>query len=165
MKYFLKNDEGFTLVEALVSLTVSTFVLLLLMTGIQQAFLLKANLVGNSSSYTSNNIVSNRQVEWHIFLNQLENYLRGSKNPQVVSRMILVEEWDEDEQEWFNVTYEPPESNISRISRFKKNGNMIMLTGVSHRTFKKEGGWLLIEVKFQNNEVFNGRVWVESWVR
>lgn len=164
MKRNLNDEEGFTFIEALVSLLISSFVLLLLTTGIHQAHSIKSQLTAKSSRPTAESIVSQRQIEWHIFLNQLENYLTDSKNPQVASRAIRVEEWDEEKKDWLDVMYEPPKSNNSRISRFKNNGNVTMLTGVASRTFQKNGGWLLIEVTFQNNEHYQGRIWIDSWV-
>lgn len=163
MKQILNKEEGFTYIEALVSLLVSSLVLLLLFAGINQAKSIQTNIKTNASKSTSNLIEGNRQIEWHQFLNQLENYLEGTKNPQVASRAIYVKEWDEEKQRWLDITYQPPKSNPSKISRFKSNGNVTMLTSVHTRTFKKNGGWLHVEVLFHNNETYSGRIWIESW--
>lgn len=163
MTHNLSKEEGFTFIEALVSLMVSSFVFLLLLGGIIQAQRIQTSVKSSATQASSDLIVGKRQIEWHQFINQLAYYLEGTKNPQVTSKLMIVDEWDEKNQKWVAVTYKPPESSLTKISQFKNNGNVTMLTGVRTRTFKKENAWLHVNVTFLNDETFSGRIWVESW--
>src|SRR5699024_7811643 len=108
---------------------------------------------------------SSRQIEWHLFLNQLEHYLQGSSEPIVGKNYLEVREMDEENNHLVRVIYKRPDSGSKRtLLRYKNNGKIRLLTGIETIDFSKEGGWLTLNVKFRNNESYTGRIWVESWI-
>ena len=69
-----QNENGFTLVEVLLSLFVTTAIIFFLSTGLIQSRVIKKELVTDSTSINQNadTVSGQRQIEWHLFLNQLE---------------------------------------------------------------------------------------------
>lgn len=164
MKWTLNNEEGFTLLETLLSLLISSLVILLLTGGILQVVAIRENVSNNAQESSRSHVITgDRQVEWHIFLNQLENYLQDSFEPQVVPHYIQVKEEEAGTKEQILVRYSQ-DSNERNLSRKAANGNQRMLTGIKRIAFKRAGGWLTVEVTFINNDRYNGRIWLESWV-
>lgn len=169
MKKNLKDELGFTLVEALISLVISASILMLLSAGILQSKIIKSKLIDESQNILEkeegNLVVGNRQIEWHLFLNQLEHYLNGTINPQVGTYIVVVDELDIDTLNYVQVFYRKSGTNNSIFIRSKKNGYQPLLTRVHTLTFRlEENGWLRIECIFRNKEVYVGRIWIKSWV-
>lgn len=164
MKLNLSNDDGFTLLEALISLMLTSVILLLLTAGITQADAMQEVLVNDSEEAfkESNKIRGDRQIEWHLFLIQLERYLEGTKEPYVKERYFTVKEWDEERNRYVTVRYER-RGTIENLTRSKLNGTNRMLTGIQELEFKQQGSWLLLDFQFKNGETYTGRIWVESW--
>ena len=77
----IRNQKGFTLVESLLALFISTFVLMLV--GATFQVLLK------TEEYLDK---SKNNIEWHIFLNQTEHDVLNKKLKKVYSYEIILEE-------------------------------------------------------------------------
>ena len=164
MKLNLTKQTGFTLLEALIALLISSLVMLLLSSGIIAAGKMKETLIHDSQSVTdrSHLVSGNRQIEWHLFLNQMEKYLEHTKNPQVFQEHILLEEWEEETNKYVDTRYDQRGSKNNFI-RSKNKGNNRMLTGIRTVRLKQKGGWLLLDFTFRNGENYQGKVWVYSW--
>ena len=163
----LKNESGFTLLEALIALMMTTSILMLLMGSLLQAKAINQKIITDAQFYpeTKDSIVGDRQIEWHLFLNQLEHYLQGSSEPIVGKNYLEVREMDEENNHLVRVIYKRPDSGSKRtLLRHKNNGKIRLFTGIETIDFSKEGGWLTLNVKFRNNESYTGRIWVESWI-
>lgn len=163
----MKSEEGFTLIEALLSLLITTIIMLLLSSGLTQAKKIKEAVISDTVyiNHDSSNITGNRQVEWHLFLNQLERYLEGSRNPVVYKDWFKVEEWKEDEQKYSEVIYRRVQTNTKIFSRSENGGYQPILNGATRIRIKRENeGWLVFEHTFNGVDTFHGKIWVSSWV-
>lgn len=166
MNMNLNNESGFTLLEALIALMMTSSILLLLVGSLLQANTINQKVITNSQHYqeTKNTVAGDRQIEWHLFLNQLENYLQDSFNPIANNGHLEVSEIDEKTNRLTQVVYRQPDSGSRRsILQYKNNGNIRMLTGVERPEFIVEEDWLTLNFKFRNGEIYTGRIWVESW--
>lgn len=165
MRWILKSEQGFTLIETLISLFVSAFVLLLLTGGILQIVAVRDTLISNAQeSRRANSITGDRQVEWHIFLNQLENYLQDTYEPVIGQNEFEVKEPTNTDRGNRVVFYRRDATNKTNFSRRTINGNHRMLTGVNNIAFNQSGGWLLIEVFFMNGDQYTGHIFIDSWI-
>lgn len=164
MKLNGTRQAGFTLLEALIALFVSSLVLLLLASGILEASKIKEVIVNDSQaeSVHPHSVNGDRQLEWHLFLNQLETYLKDTKNPQVFKDRILLDEWEEETSRYVVTRYDQRGSKNNFV-RSKSNGYNRMLTGIQTVHLKQEEGWLLLDFTFNNGENYQGKVWVNSW--
>lgn len=165
MNSILKDEQGFTLLETLLSLLISSFVIMLLTGGLLNVVAIRDTLVNNAQkSGNTNQITGDRQVEWHIFLNQFENYLQGSYEPEVSSNHIHVKEENSNEKGYQNVYYRI-DGSTSNFSRRESNGYHRMLTNIQKIHFThEENGWLEAETLFANGQTFSGKIWIESWL-
>lgn len=165
MNINLTKQDGFTFLEALISLVISSMVLLLVTSGIVQAKKLKETLILDSAPTTTQTTISaDRQIEWHLFLNQLEVYLAETNNPKVSKNAVMVDEWDNESGRYDTISYLRPDSNRTVLIRRKNNGNHRLLTGIETIEFTlKNKATLILDVKFRNGESYTGRIWVDSW--
>lgn len=166
MNLNLNNESGFTLLEALIALMMTSSILLLLVGGLLQANTINQKVITDSQHHqeTKNTVAGDRQIEWHLFLNQLENYLQDSFNPVANNGHLEVSEIDEKTNRHTQVIYRQPDSGSRRsILQYKNNGNIRMLTGVERPEFIVEEDWLILNFKFRNGEIYTGRIWIESW--
>lgn len=165
MKPNLKNEQGFTILETLISLFVSSFVIMLLTGGLLNVMSIRDTMVNNAqNSSRTNQISGDRQVEWHIFLNQLESYLQGSYDPEVLSNHIKVKVPKTTISKGYQDIFYRIDGSTYNFSRRDSNGYHRMLTEIQKIDFTQEDGWLEAEVTFSNGQTFRGRIWVESWV-
>lgn len=167
MNINLNDEKGFTLLEAMIVLMLTSSILLLLTGSLLQANSINQKMVSDAQFYpeTQNTVSGDRQIEWHIFLNQLENYLQGTFNPKVSRSYLEVSENDESLDRPKQVIYKQPDSGNRRtLLQYKNNGNVRMLTSIEKPGFSKDGGWLILNFKFRNGETYTGRIWVDSWI-
>lgn len=165
MKVFLKSDDaGFTLLEALIAVMLSSIILLLLCTSIQQ--LNKINLLviadGQSTVSTKLKVKGSRQIEWHLFLNQLEKYLAETELVSSSAQTIIVKEKNDRK---IMTEYGQSRTGQRSFYRSKNNGHNIMLTDIKMFYLEVDGQWLLLSFTFQNKEEYTGRIWIESWLK
>lgn len=166
MKSILNTEEGFTLLEALIALMLSSLIIVLLTGGILQTRKMNEVLISDAQNLeeSSIKILNDRQIEFHLFLNQFEMYLQGSINPNVSKNFVEIQEWDEPSKKYERVRYHIPFTNTRNFTRVKNGGNHRMLTEMKTISLERNGGWLNVEVTFLNLEKYTGRIWVESWL-
>lgn len=160
MRPYLKNNEsGFTLLEALIAVMLSSLIMLFLCTGIRQLSTINELIVMEAQTVPSSKlrIKGNRQVEWHIFLNQFERFLENTTFVRATARSLVVKENNTE------VEYRQARTGTRNFCRSKHNGYDAMLTEIKQFHIEVEGQWLLLHFTFQNNQEYKGRIWVESW--
>jgi len=138
--------DGFTLLEVLISLSVTSLCFLLLSISVIQIRAL------------NDAVKTDKQAEWHLFLNQLEYYLIDSQFVSNSGTVLTVEELVEGN---FNtVQYQ---RSGTRFIRKLNGGNQPLLMNVHKVTIKDSEGSLLIEGIFEDGESYKARIWVSSW--
>lgn len=147
----LKNEGGFTLLETLVALSISSLCFLLLSIGILQTRAIREE------------IENDKQIEWHLFINQLEHYFQDSELISVSRDELIVKEMNQNTGELETATYLRPYSNRRVLIRRVNNGNQRVLSQVNWVRFSMNEDVLEIEGYFQNDEVYNARLKIESW--
>lgn len=165
MKAPLNKEAGFTLLEALISLFITSMVLLIFSGGIQQMSTIDHALISEAQAYShsSENIKGSRQIEWHIFLNQLEYFLQGTLLIKCENNQLMVNEWDATSNQYEQVRYHQTASGNKNFRRSKNNGNNTMLTDIQTFHLEKEAETLILVFQFRNGEKYTGRILVESW--
>lgn len=167
MRFIYQNEEGFTLIEALLSLVVTSFIVLFLTIGIMQTQVFKEKIISDSMmiSHDQNIVSGDRQIEWHLFINQLEYFLQGSKNPVAQSDLLVVEEWDQDSKIFKITRYRRPRDTRRVLIRSKMDGTDYFLLGAHRVNFKLEdGGWLVVTNSFDGVKEYQGKIRVSSWI-
>jgi len=164
MKSILNKEQGFTLLEALIALMLSSMIILLLSGGLLQMDKIREVIISDAQlvADASGTVEGDRQIEWHLFLNQLENHLEGSTPHNVQANEMNVEEWDEKTQKYINVRYGVAKTSNNNFIRDNRGYNRI-LSGISNYTLTRQGGLLLLDFTFQNGENYKGRIWIDSW--
>ncbi|MDN6196303.1 MAG: ComGF family competence protein [Atopostipes suicloacalis] len=159
------NESGFTLLESLIALIVSSFILLLLNAAILQLNKIKDFVIVDAQNLSSspNKIHGSRQIEWHIFLAQLESYLKDTELITWNTQRITVQEKDE-KKEWQDVRYGRALSGNKNFYRNNNNGYNEMLIGIQEFTINLSNNCLILSCTFQNGENYEGRIWIESWL-
>jgi len=167
MKSILDKENGFTLLEALIALMLSSTIILLLSGGLLQMDKIRGTIISDSqlAADASGTVEGDRQIEWHLFLNQLENYLEGSNPRYVQTSGMRVEEWDEERQRFVEVRYGVTQSSISNFMRSSSRGYNRMLSGISDYTLTKKDHLLLLDFTFKNGENYKGRIGIDSWAK
>lgn len=167
MNMNFKNESGFTLLEALISFMVTGSIMMLLIGGLLQIKTINSYIVDNSQKSTEspNRVEGDRQIEWHLFLNQLENDLKGTVNVKEYRTYFYAYSRDEETNFLEKIEYRRPINGDSRRNfiRLKNNGNVRMLSGVQLPEFERDGNWLVLDFSFKNGESYTGRIWVENW--
>lgn len=166
MKLFLNSSEsGFTLLEALIALMLSSVILLFLSSGIMQLNSINELVIANAQSISSSKskIKGSRQIEWHLFLNQLEGYLENTQLIDYTSDSITVMEENLESNESINIKYGRSKTGYENFNRSKNNGYNAMLTDIKNFNIVVDEQWLILSILFKNDEEYKGRIWVESW--
>lgn len=147
----IKKEKGFTLLEVLVALSISTLCFLLLSIGITQTRTIREQ------------VEEDKQIEWHLFLNQLEHYLEDSELVSVSRDSLTVKEPKKETGELETVSYVRPQTNRSVLIRRVNNGNQRLLSQVNWVRFSRSGEILEVEGYFQNGETYNARLRINNW--
>lgn len=166
MNLLFNNDEsGFTLLEALIALLLSSMIMLFLGTSILQLSKINELLITDAQTLATakTRIKGNRQIEWHLFLNQLENYL---ENTQLISHTfdsLVVEENNLGNQGATLVKYSCAKTGNLNFCRSKNNGYHEMLTDIKRFNLTIDQQQLTLYFVFKNGEEYKGRMWIDSW--
>lgn len=143
-----RSEDAFTLVEVLVALSISSLALILLSMSISHFKNMK------------DNIESNRQLDWHLFVNQMEYYMYESELISVSEDRIVVEEVDPRTKVKMRAEYRKVNQNfIRRVN----NGTQPMLMDIRSVSFQNEGKSLLMTGNFYDGEQYQARIWIDSW--
>lgn len=138
-----RNDQGFTLLEVIVALSITSLCLLLLSSGI------------NSLAKAQEGIETDRQIDWHIFVNQFEYYLEGSELMAFEPGQLVVREEDQEVVEYREIN--------GNFIRRRKNGTQQMIMDIEQVALHRRGGSMTVTGIFPSGEVYEARIWVSSW--
>lgn len=165
MKLNLNKEAGFTLLEALVALSLSAMILLLFTSSFIQTKAISDTIVTDSQNlaYQNKNIRGDRQIEWHIFLNQLEQQLTNTELVDFKVDEFTVQEWNEAHTKKETVRYHRTSGGTRSFRRSKSNGHNAMLMDIEKMNFIKNKTCLFLNITFRNGENYRGRIWIESW--
>lgn len=159
------NEGGFTLLESLIALMISSVILLLLTSILAQLNKVNELIIKDAQIVTSSEskIYGSRQIEWHIFLAQLEAYLKNTKLVESTAHQLIVIEKDEKNGKEQNIRYGQAMTGYQNFYRRSNNGYHEMLTAINSFELKVDGNCLELIFKFQNGELYKGKVWVDDW--
>lgn len=146
-KYCLefRNNKGFTLLESLFALMVNSLVLLLVGTTLQT--MVKTETVMEDQK---------QNIEWHIFLNQVENDVIDKKMIKVVPYEVTLEE----NQTKDKITYSLSAAKIKWLRN--GTGYVPMLNKVKDVKFQETENGLSIESHFKNGQILRGTMAIEK---
>lgn len=139
------NAKGFTLLESLLALMVTSLVFLLIGLVLQTLLEVEGYMSG-----------AKQNIEWHIFLNQIEYDGKDKKLTKVTSYEVSLEEAENLDL----ITYTQVGSKI----RWQQNrkGYAPMLNKVKQVNFRKIESGLLIESEFTNGQKLEGMILLEE---
>lgn len=145
-KMKLKNNHGFTLFESLLALLVNTLILLLL------------GLTFQTLQGFQKNIHQDKNIEWHLFLNQVENDVSNKKlSLRTKQQLDFIEDKTESK-----IKYEWKKNEIIR----KKNdsGYVPMLTKIREVTYQDSVNKTAVdmEIHFSNGQILKGMIPIEK---
>lgn len=143
------NEQGFTLLEVLVSLSITSLCILLISSSVMHVRDIRQG------------IEEDYQIEWHIFLNQLEFYLQESDLVSVTRDRLEVISPEEETGRKREVRYERHFRMIRR--RVGNDGHQPMLRGLEQFAFSKEENMLILYALFQNGEEYQTKIWIDNW--
>lgn len=166
MKLNWSKSLGFTLLEAIVSLLVSSFTLLLVIGSLNQIKVMNASTIvqGQPTASAREYVVVDRQIEWHLFLNQLNNQLENSKFIELSNSQLVTSEWDDALKREVKVYYNQAKTGKRNFRRSKNNGNHTLLTNLQKYRLMKNEGWFYLDFTFKNGQNYKAKLWIESWV-
>lgn len=141
------DQKGFTLIEALVALFILVLCIALL------------NVVTTQYKTIRKQTFEDRQLEWHMFLNQFEYSLEGlvlvNTKPNELQFKLLDEKCQFKEM----VYYEKYDNLVRR--RTGSGGHHPMLMKVESINFVQKNSFLEITVTFLNQETYHAQLGVE----
>lgn len=151
----LKEEDGFTLLEVLIALSISSLCFTLLAVGINQAKMIRRQ------------VERDPQIDWHIFLNQLEFYLEESEFVSLTEERLEVREKNREDHTFSRFiyeTYQPRGSTEWMIRRRGGDGgHQPMLFDLEEVQFSTHGKWLVIEAYFKTGEKYRASLVIHSW--
>ncbi|MGX7200876.1 prepilin-type N-terminal cleavage/methylation domain-containing protein [Enterococcus plantarum] len=129
----LRNDLlGFTLLESLLALFLLSIICMLFSASIKNA------------AIVTNQLKSERQKEWQIFVIQLENELRNCRYENTQINKIMLRNKKNNKQVWI-------EHKLGKIVKVENGGYQPLLMGVKQVRFVEEDKSVVIKVIFENN--------------
>lgn len=148
MTNHFKKTDGFTLIEAMVALAITSLVLLALSLGVTYF------------NKIHQEVQVDRQMDWHLFVNQMEFYVENSELIEIDSEHLLVTELDPNTGASYNAEYRMVNRNfIKRVH----GGTQQMLMDVKRVHFTSLESSIFITGEFYSGEVYQVRLKVESW--
>lgn len=159
------NESGFTLLETIISLFISSLILLLLHGTVLQLNKMNKVLIEDSQtiSTSKSKIYGNRQIEWHLFLSQLEHYLVDTELVRYNSKEIVVSEKNKEDNSFQKIYYGQALTGNRNFYRNNNNGYNEMLSNIKDYRIDISGNCLMLFFTFQNEEKYEGRIWIKSW--
>ena len=134
------HEEGFTLIEVLLSLSIVSLCVVLL------------SFFTSQSKSLQERINTDRQIEWHLFLNQVEYELEGSYKISVnLDNMSVEKETKQGHKE--TIKYQKYLSLLRR--QVGGEGHQPILTDLKSLQFKTKEDKVVITVQFNNEETYS----------
>lgn len=146
-----QNEQGFTLIEVLITLSVTSLTVLLFSAVLTQLITLR------------NQTSDERQIEWHLFLNQLEYDTKDNVLRDVVQNRIRMWEVEDGVVKTDTISY-----NLNANKRYVRarngSGQQIMLMQIESMDIVRDKNRIEIKVVFQNGERYSGRIKVKETI-
>ncbi|WP_169333943.1 competence type IV pilus minor pilin ComGF [Allofustis seminis] len=146
----INQQSGFTLLEALVALLITSTIFLLMASGIFQGKL--AQPLAEDQE----------QIEWHLFLNQWEAYLNDAEFEKLTRRQLTTKEKAKNKKKSETFTYKKSGQAFVRTKNYG-GGYQPLLLNVAYVEFARVQGQIEITVSFINGKTRVGKIYVESW--
>ncbi|OJF94304.1 competence type IV pilus minor pilin ComGF [Alkalibacterium sp. 20] len=138
-----REEQGFSLLEVIITLSIVSSCVLLFSFAISQIGATRAA------------VKDDRQIEWHLFINQLEFELTGSEDVRTSRDKLTFERFDVEEQLVKSISYERYYKIIRR--QVGSKGHQPILLEVSSINFSLVEQTLEIDVVFNNGETYSAK--------
>ncbi|MFO8068432.1 MAG: competence type IV pilus minor pilin ComGF, partial [Alkalibacterium sp.] len=138
-----KQEQGFSLLEVIITLSIISSCVLLFSLAISQ--------IGSTRAA----VKDDRQIEWHLFVNQLEFELTGSAGVRTSRDKLVFEKFDVEDQKMKTISYERYYKIIRR--QVGSKGHQPILLEVSSIAFSIFEQTLAIDVVFSNGETYSAQ--------
>ncbi len=160
-----RQESGFTILETLIALMLSSITLLFLNSLMLQLTKIHELVIADAQplAMSRDRIRGSRQIEWHIFLNQLEKSLEDTNLINYTFDSFTITEGEDTGKYLPPIQYGRALSGSQNFYRSNNRGYNEMLTGIQDVYLEIDHQWLILDVRFQNDESYQGRIWVESW--
>ncbi|SEL71650.1 competence protein ComGF [Alkalibacterium putridalgicola] len=139
----MPRDDGFSLLEVIITLSILSSCVLLFSFAISQI------------QTTRSQIKDERQIEWHLFINQLEYELQDSGNVTASRNKVSFDIYDPEDQRIKTVSYERYFQIIRR--QVGSLGHQPILLEVSAAEFSLLEETLTIQVECNNGEEYSAK--------
>ena len=146
-KHLAHDQKGFTLIEALAALFILVLCIALL------------NVVTTQYKTIRKQTFEDRQLEWHMFLNQFEYSLEGLVLVNTKPNELQFKLLDDKGQFKEMIYYEKYENLVRR--RTGAGGHQPMLMKVKSINFVEKKSFLEITVTFSNQETYHAQLGIE----
>ena len=144
----LDKEEGFTLLEVLLTLSIISLCVLLFSMAITQIRTVRAS------------IKDDRQIEWHLFLNSMEYDLIGSEFIEVTNTNLSVSKYNDQTKRTETVNYR---IRNGEIARRVSGGNEPILLHLSKAEYEKQSmNRVRLKVTFNNGEDYTAYIKVNE---
>lgn len=147
-KSSILDQKGFTLIEAVAALFILVLCISLL------------NFVTTQYQTIRKQTFEDRQLEWHMFLNQFEYSLEGLVFVKAKSNELQFNLLDEKGQFKETIYYERNYAVVRR--RTGSGGHQPMLMQVKSISFSQNDSFIEIEVTFLNQETYHAQLSIEA---
>lgn len=138
------NNKGFTLLESIIALLVFALCFSLFSLAVKQV-----QSIHNVQQ-------SDRQLEWHLFLNQFEFDLKENQLKEVTKEQVVFNQYSEKTGVTEKVSYKRKGQKI--IRQVDSQGYQPMLMKLHTLNFKLNGKFLAIQVEFMNGETYQSQI-------
>ena len=140
----LLNNKGFTLLESIIALLVFALCFSLFSLAVKQV-----QSIHNVQQ-------SDRQLEWHLFLNQFEFDLKENKLEEVTKEQVVFNQYIEKTAGTERVSYKRNSQKL--IRQVSSQGYQPMLMKLRTLNFTLNGNFLVIQVEFMNGEIYQSQI-------
>lgn len=138
------NNKGFTLLESIIALLVFALCFSLFSLAVKQV-----QSIHNVQQ-------SDRQLEWHLFLNQFEFDLKENQLKEVTKEQVVFNQYSEKTGVTEKVSYKRKGQKM--IRQVDSQGYQPMLMKLHTLNFKLNGKFLVIQVEFMNGETYQSQI-------
>lgn len=146
----LSNEEGYTLLEVLVTLSITSICLFLFSIAITQIKTVRTT------------VKDDRQIEWHLFLNTMEYDLIDTEFIEVKNTSLSFDKYNEKTKGMARLTYRVGRNEIVRSF---SNGNEPILTELSKAEYEMYStNRVRLKVTFNNGEDYTAYIKVNEGI-
>ena len=144
------NDKGFTLLETVLALLVFVLCFSLFSMAVKQVQSIR------------NTQQSDRQLEWHLFLNQFEYDIKEKQLKEMVKEEVVFKQANVKTGGTDNVSYK---RNLQKLIRqVNSEGYQPMLMKLRKLNFSLKEHFLVIQVEFTNGETYQSQINLQNHI-